>query len=122
MNAMGAAMIIMVFASMAGGNADKNIMSPAWLIGTYIMVSLAELLISPMGLSFVSKVAPPRLQGSMMGCWFGATAIGGMLSGKMGKFYSSFPHDQFFLILVGMLAVSAVLVLLFLKKLKRFSA
>jgi proton-dependent oligopeptide transporter, POT family len=119
---MGLAMVIMVAASLAGGNRDQNIMSPAWLIGTYFVVTLAEILISPMGQSFVSKVAPPKIQGLMMGGWFAATAAGSYLSGRLGKSYSRFAHHQFFLILTALLAVSAVLVLVFMKKLKRFSA
>jgi POT family proton-dependent oligopeptide transporter len=119
---MGGAMIVMVVASLAGGNQDRNIMSPAWLIGTYFIVTLAEILISPMGQSFVSKVAPPRLQGLMMGGWFTAIALGSYGSGMLGKSYSRFAHHQFFLLLTGLLAVAAVLVLAFMKKLKRFSA
>ena len=119
---MGLAMLVMVAASLAGGNGDRNIMSPAWLIGTYFIVTLAEILISPMGQSFVSKVAPPKIQGLMMGGWFAATAAGSYASGLLGKSYSRFAHHQFFLVLTGLLAVSAVLCLAFMKKLKRFSA
>ena len=119
---MGLAMIVMVLASLAGGNKNMNIMSPAWLIGTYFVVTMAEILISPMGQSFVSKVAPAKIQGLMMGGWFAATAAGSYGSGLLGKSYSKFAHHQFFLILTGLLAVAAVLVLVFMKKLKRFSA
>ena len=82
---MGLAMLVMVFASLAGGNKDPNIMSPAWLIGTYFIVTLAEILISPMGQSFVSKVAPPRIAGLMMGGWFAATAAGSYGSRPAGQ-------------------------------------
>jgi POT family proton-dependent oligopeptide transporter len=119
---MAVSMIVMVCASLAGGNRDLPIMSPSWLIGTYFFVTVAELLISPMGQSFVSKVAPPRLAGLMMGGWFAATAAGSYGSGLLGKYYSRFAHHSFFLILTGLLGVSAVLVLLFMKKLRRFAA
>lgn len=119
---MGVSMVVMIFASLSGGNSDTNIMSPAWLISTYFFVTLSEIMISPMGQSFVSKVAPPRLQGLMMGGWFGATAMGSYGSGLLGKFYSNFPHHQYFMILTSLLAVSAILVILFMKKLKRFSS
>lgn len=118
---MGLSMVVMVYASLNGGNADVNIMSPMWLIFTYLIVTLSEILISPMGLSFVSKVAPPRLQGVMMGGWFCATAAGSYGSGLLGKYYSNFAHHQYFLILTGLLAVSAILVVISLKKLKKFS-
>jgi POT family proton-dependent oligopeptide transporter len=119
---MSLAMIVMVFASLAGGNRDQNIMSPAWLIGTYFFVTMAEILISPMGQSFVSKVAPPRIAGLMMGGWFAATAAGSYGSGLLGKSYSALAHHQFFLLLAGLMLLAAVLVALFLKKLNRFAA
>jgi proton-dependent oligopeptide transporter, POT family len=118
---MSLAMIVMVFASLAGGNRDQNIMSPAWLIGTYFIITLAEILISPMGQSFVSKVAPPRIAGLMMGGWFAATAAGSYGSGLLGKSYSALTHHQFFLLLTGLMLLAAVLVALFLKKLNRFT-
>ena len=118
---MSLAMIVMVFAALAGGNRDQNIMSPAWLIGTYFIITLAEILISPMGQSFVSKVAPPRIAGLMMGGWFAATAAGSYGSGLLGKSYSALAHHQFFLLLAGLMLLAAVLVALFLKKLRRFA-
>ncbi len=118
---MSLAMIVMVCATLAGGNRDQNVMSPAWLIGTYFIVTLAEILISPMGQSFVSKVAPPRIAGLMMGGWFAATAAGSYGSGMLGKFYSRMAHHEFFLILTALMALAAVLVTVFLKKLSRFS-
>lgn len=118
---MSLAMGVMVFASLAGGNRDQNIMSPAWLIGTYFIVTLAEILISPMGQSFVSKVAPPKIAGLMMGGWFAATAAGSYGSGLLGKSYSRLAHHEFFLLLAGLMLLAAVLVALFLKKLRRFA-
>ena len=118
---MSLAMGVMVLASLAGGNADRNIMSPAWLIGTYFFVTLAEILISPMGQSFVSKVAPPKIQGLMMGGWYAATAAGSYGSGLLGKYYSRFAHHQYFILLAGLLVFAAILVLISLKRLKRFA-
>jgi POT family proton-dependent oligopeptide transporter len=118
---MSLAMIVMVWAALAGGNGDQNIMSPAWLVGTYFLVTLAEILISPMGQSFVSKVAPPRIAGLMMGGWFAATAAGSYGSGLLGKSYSQLPHHQFFLFLAALMIVAAILVATFLKKLRRFA-
>ncbi len=119
---MGFAMLIMVAASLAGGNRDANSMSPAWLIGTFFVITVAEILISPMGQSFVSKVAPARLRGLMMGGWFAATAAGSYGSGMLGKSYSDFAHHQYFLLLAGLLGISAVGVLAFMKKLRRFAS
>ncbi len=117
----GASLIVMVFASLMGGNLDQNIMSPAWLINSYLVITVAEILVSPMGLSFVSKVAPPRMGGLMMGCWFGATALGAYSSGLLGRFYSALAHHEYFMLLAGLLFAASLLVLLFLKKLNRFA-
>lgn len=53
--------------------------SPYWLIGTYFILTIAELFLSPMGISFVSKVAPPKFKGMMQGLWLCATAVGNQL-------------------------------------------
>lgn len=119
---MSLAMVIMIAASLAGGNEDRNIMSPLWLIGTYFVVTVAEILISPMGQSFVSKVAPPKIAGLMMGGWFAATATGSYLSGMLGKSYSRLAHHEFFLFLAALMIIAALLVLVFLKRLKRFAS
>ena len=78
------AFVIMCIGSLGLGVAPTEgqgdtIVSPNLLIGTYLVLTFAELLLSPMGISFVSKVAPPKYKGAMMGCWFGATAIGNYL-------------------------------------------
>jgi len=65
-------------ADLAGGPSPERV-GPQWLIGSYLILTVAELFLSPMGLSFVSKVAPPRFQGLMQGGWLGATAIGNQL-------------------------------------------
>jgi len=93
--------------------------SPFWLISTYFVVTIGELHLSPMGLSFVSKTAPPRMKGLMMGFWFGATAVGNYLSGFIGRFYQNWEVWQFFLLLVITSLIAALLVRIFLNKLKR---
>jgi POT family proton-dependent oligopeptide transporter len=118
---MGFAMFIMVVASWFGGNADTPVMSPMWLINCYLVITLAEILISPMGQSYVSKVAPPKIQGLMMGGWFTSTAFGSLSSGIFGSFYSRLSHDQYFMLLSGLSVFAAILVLLFMKNLKKFA-
>jgi proton-dependent oligopeptide transporter, POT family len=117
----GFAMLVMVAASLAGGNLDQNIMSPLWLVGSYFIVTLAEILVSPMGQSYVTKVAPARMKGLMIGCWFGATAVGGYGSGLLGRFYGDVPHHQYYLMIAALLFLSSLLILLALKKLNRFA-
>jgi len=61
------------------GGISDSLQSPYWLIGTYFTLTIAELFLSPIGISFVSKVAPPQLKGLAQGGWFGATAIGNLM-------------------------------------------
>ncbi|MCF8352883.1 MAG: peptide MFS transporter [Melioribacteraceae bacterium] len=96
--------------------------SPFWLISTYFVVTIGELHLSPMGLSYVSKTAPPRMKGLMMGLWFGATAVGNYLSGFVGRFYQNWELWQFFLLLVVTSILAALMVRIFLNKLKRATA
>jgi POT family proton-dependent oligopeptide transporter len=72
-----------------------------------------------MGLSFVSKVAPPRMKGLLMGGWFGATAIGNYLAGFVGRFYQEWEMWQFFVLLIVCASLAAFMVVLTLKKLKK---
>ncbi len=92
--------------------------TPYWLISSYFVITVAELFLSPMGISFVNKVSPPRMKGVMMGGWFAGQAIGSYLAGFVGRFYVSWQLWQFFLLLVFTAIVSSVLVWAFLKKLK----
>jgi dipeptide/tripeptide permease len=88
--------------------------SPWWLIIAYLLISLGELMLSPMGLALVSKVAPPRMRGLMMGGWFLATAIGNKLT-AIGVFWDVWSHAKFFLTLslmaFGMAVVLFVLII-----------
>jgi len=71
------------------GGVSGQLVTPNWLIGTYLILTFGELLLSPMGISFVSKVAPPKYKGLMMGLWFGATAIGNYLTAVVGYIWGS---------------------------------
>ena len=94
------------------------VVSPAWLICSYAVVTLGELMLSPMGLALVSKVAPERLRGMMMGGWFVATAIGNKLT-MIGIYWDRWLHSTFFAVLgVSALCMALVLTLL-LKPLRK---
>ncbi len=92
--------------------------SPFWLLLAYAIISLGELMLSPMGLSLVSKVAPIRLRGLMMGGWFVATAIGNKLT-MIGIYWSIWYQSSFFIVLGSMALVMAVVLFLLLKPLKK---
>lgn len=74
-----------------GGLTDAQRVTPWLLVGTYFILTVAELFISPLGISFVSKVAPPQYQGVMQGGWLGATAIGNQLLFIGAILYDSVP-------------------------------
>lgn len=107
--------------SLDGGTSAITV-SPFFLIGTYFTLTIAELHLSPMGLSFVSKVAPPRMKGLLMGGWFGATAIGNYLAGFVGRFYQEWELWQFFLLLIFFAGLAALMIVFTLKKLKQATA
>ena len=93
--------------------------SPFVMIGLYFILTVAELFISPLGLSFVSKVAPPHLQGVMQGCWLGATAVGNSLLFIGGILYPNVPLWACWLVFVGACAASMITMLAMVKWLER---
>jgi len=98
---------------------------PTWLIATYLFHSLGELCISPVGLSSVTKLAPPRLVGQMMGLWFLATSLGNLIAGlAAGKLTSEDPTKMplLFLIMVAAAAAVGFLVLSLTKPIKQLMA
>jgi len=90
-----------------------------WLITTYFMLTIAELFLSPIGISFVSKVAPPQYKGLMQGGWFAATGIGILLVGLMGGLWMALPLWTLWLILVVACLLSAAFMIAIMKKLER---
>ncbi len=100
------------------GNPYNFRVSPLWLLGAYGVLTLGELMLSPMGLSLVSKVAPIRFRGVMMGGWFMATAIGNKLT-QIGELWDDWLHSTFWLLLSGSAAFMAVVLLFLLRPLKK---
>lgn len=92
--------------------------SPFWLIFAYMIVTLGELMLSPMGLSLVSKVAPISKRGMLMGGWFVATAIGNKLT-QIGVYWDIWLQSSFFIVLACMALVMAVVLFAILKPLKK---
>lgn len=92
--------------------------SPNWLISTYMFLTFAELLLSPMGISFVSKVAPPKLKGSMMGGWFAATALGNYLVSIPMLLWGKIPVWTLWGILIIICLCAATFIFSIMKKLE----
>ncbi|MDD3079197.1 MAG: peptide MFS transporter [Paludibacter sp.] len=102
-----------------GGLPDAARVTPVLLIGTYFILTLAELFISPLGLSFVSKVAPPQYQGIMQGAWLGATALGNQLLIIGTIFYENIPIWATWMVFVTACLISMSTMLLMVKWLER---
>ena len=92
--------------------------SAYWLIFTYLVLTFAELLLSPMGISFVSKVAPPKLKGLMMGGWFVATAIGNMLVAVGGFLWAGIPLWSVWTVFIVLCLLSALFMFIMMKRLE----
>jgi dipeptide/tripeptide permease len=104
-----ASMAIMVFAGwLTEGSTQK--VSWLWLVGTYAIVTVGELCLSPMGLSLVTKLSPARYVGLMMGGWFVATAFGNKLSGFFGGIQSLMDPMWFFVLLAGLVLAVALFI------------
>ena len=102
----------------AGINPDV-LVSPNWLISTYLVLTFAELLLSPMGISFVSKVAPPKYKGMMMGGWFVATAIGNYLVAIIGYLWGGMQLWMVWSVLSVCCLLSALFIFSIMKKLEK---
>ena len=121
-----AGFVVMIIASLglltpdaqkAAGDAG-TFCSANWLISTYLVLTFAELLLSPMGISFVSKVAPPKYKGMMMGCWFVATALGNMLVSVGGFLWGNIPLTVVWGVFSGLCLLSALFMFVMMKKLE----
>lgn len=91
-----------------------------WLIGSYGVITVGELCLSPMALSLVSKLSPPRLTGLMMGGWFLSTSIGNKMSGVLAGMWDGYEHKaNFFLVNFVLALITSVIILMMIKWLNR---
>ncbi len=109
-----AAFALMALAGRSGGDAGR--VSVWWLVGAYLLIALGEVCLSPMGLSLVNRVAPPRSRGLLMGGWFVSLSAGGLLAGRLGSYWPQMPHSEFFLVVVGVLALAGGLLVVVLPR------
>ena len=122
-----AAYAIMLFGSLGLPTPDEQrvagdaaaFVSPNWLMSTYLVLTFGELLLSPMGISFVSKVAPPKYKGAMMGGWFVATAIGNLLVSVGGFLWGGFPLWVVWGVFIVLCLLSAFFMMTMMKKLEK---
>ena len=112
-----ASSLIMSAASLVGG--DTGRVSPWWLLTSYCVISVGELCVAPIGFSLVTKLAPNRLLGVLMGAWFAAIAIGNLGAGLIGRYWSVWSHQVFFFVLATTSGLAAFLLLLQQSRLRR---
>jgi POT family proton-dependent oligopeptide transporter len=105
--------------SSLGGAPSPDRISVYWLINTYLILTIAELFLSPMGLSFVSKVSPKRFQGLMQGGWLLATAVGNKLLFIGSSLWEKIELWQLWLIFVCCCIASALVIFSIIKKLEK---
>ena len=115
--------VVMIFGSIGqpspaalAGTVSPDPVVPTYLMGTYLVLTFAELLLSPMGISFVTKVAPPKMKGLMMGLWFAASAIGNYLTMVPGLLWMRVPLWANWAILSGLCALAGIIMFTMLKR------
>ncbi len=97
--------LIMAAAAWHAGGAKASWL---WLLGYFVVLTVGELYLSPIGLSLVSKVAPVRMLSMMMGAWLGTSFVGGFLAGWLGSFWSAMDKAQFFVMVAAIAAAAGI--------------
>ena len=94
----------------AGWQAGGGKASWLWLFGYFVVITVGELYLSPVGLSLVTKIAPARILSMMMGVWLATSFIGGFLAGWLGSFWSRMEKPEFFLMVAAIAALAGVVI------------
>jgi POT family proton-dependent oligopeptide transporter len=100
-------------------SSNKYLVSPWWLVWTYILATLGELCLSPVGLSMVSKLAPARFATMLMGVWLLTAAFGNFAAGALGEVWGTIPPIEFFLLSTAVVAGAALVLLVLVRLVTR---
>ena len=114
---LGGSFLVLILATQ--GMAQDAQISFLWLVLCTLIYTVGELYLSPVGLSLVTKVAPARLVGMMMGMWFLSSFFGNYLSGYIGMFYEQMPRSSFFMLLLVLGVGAGISIFAFQKPLKK---
>jgi len=117
---VGLGFVVMVGA--ASASANGVLVSPWWLVATYLLHTIGELSLSPVGLSSMTRLAPDRVKGMMMGVWFLAASIGNLIAGGVLGFYAKFTLPQVFGAVAGFAIVSGLVMFALVAPIKRMMA
>ncbi len=109
--------VVMMGAAQAAGGTGR--VSPLWLVATYLLHTWGELLLSPVGLSAMTRLAPQRVGGLMMGVWFLSLSMGNWLAGRLAAFYGNMPPYDLFRTLGIVTLVAAVVLALVARPVSR---
>lgn len=115
---VGLGFFLLAFGAMFTGGGE-SLVSPLWLVGVYLLHTIGELCLSPVGLSMVTKLAPARLVGSMMGVWFLSISLGNKLGGIAAGFFETLPLPTLFGAVGLTTTVAAVVLVLVMKPIKK---
>ncbi len=103
-----AAYLVMATAALHAGTGTASWL---WLFAFFVVITLGELYLSPVGLSLVTKVAPARILSMMMGVWLATSFTGGFLAGYIGSFWSQMAKPDFFLLVAAIAALAGAMIL-----------
>jgi POT family proton-dependent oligopeptide transporter len=102
-----AANLIMTLAALHAGGGKASWL---WLFGYFVVITIGELYLSPVGLSLVTKVAPARILSMMMGVWLATSFTGGFLAGYIGSYWSQMQKPEFFLLVAAIAAIAGLII------------
>jgi proton-dependent oligopeptide transporter, POT family len=117
---LGLGFAVMIGAASAAVSGSR--VSPMWLVLSYLLQTLGELCLSPVGLSAMSTLAPARIAGLVMGVWFLALAVGNYLAGMASSFYETMPLPTLFTIVTATALITALVLALLVKPIRRMMA
>lgn len=112
-----AAFAVMGLAGLRGG--DSMRVSMSWMVGCYVLLTLGELLLVPMGMALVTRLAPPEQTSRMVALWFASTAAGNGLAGALGLLWMRWPHSRYFAFLAALALGAAALLLARLRRVEQ---
>jgi POT family proton-dependent oligopeptide transporter len=113
----GAGFLLLVAPATAAAGGAK--VSPLWLVGVYLLHTIGELCLSPVGLSAMTKLAPPGIAGLLMGVWFVSLSVGNYLGGRIAGFYEALPLPMLFAAVGGFGVAAALLLALLVRPARR---
>jgi POT family proton-dependent oligopeptide transporter len=89
-----------------------------WLLAYFVVITIGELYLSPIGLSLVSKVSPGHVVSMMMGVWLATSFVGNLIAGWLGSFWSTMDKAEFFLMIAGVAAAAGLVIFAFNRPLR----